>query len=195
MPRILLASTSPYRRQLLERLGVAFDVADPRVDETPRPGETAPELVARLAEAKARSAASGSTAGLVIGADQVAVLDDEMLGKPGNAEANRRQLARAAGRRVQFYTGMCLLAVEENRARVEVVPFTVEFRPLSDAQIAAYVAREQAFDCAGGFRSEGLGSALFERMQGTDPTALMGLPLLRLTALLAEEGVDVLMQA
>lgn len=192
---ILLASTSRYRRELLTRLGVPFEVADPRVDETPRPGESAPELVARLAEAKARSGAAGRDAGLVIGSDQVAVLDGDILGKPGNAEANRRQLERAAGRRVQFYTGLCLLAVGSGRARVEVVPFAVEFRGLSREQIAAYVEREQAFDCAGGFRCEGLGSALFERMEGSDPSALMGLPLLRLTAMLADEGVDVLVQA
>ena len=123
------------------------------------------------------------------------MLDGDILGKPGNAEANRKQLERAAGRRVLFHTGMCLLVAGSGRARVEVVPFTVEFRPLSREQIAAYVAREKAFDCAGGFRCEGLGSALFERMEGSDPSALVGLPLLRLTAMLADEGVDVLMQA
>jgi septum formation protein len=199
MTPILLASTSRYRRELLARLGVAFEVADPRVDETPRPGESAPELVARLAEAKARSGAAGLGTGLdstlVIGADQVAVLDGDILGKPGNADANRRQLERAAGRRVEFHTGLCLLTAGSGRARVEVVPFAVEFRALSPEQIAAYVEREQAFDCAGGFRCEGLGSALFERMEGSDPSALMGLPLLRLTAMLADEGVDVLVQS
>ncbi|MCK5364560.1 MAG: septum formation inhibitor Maf [Gammaproteobacteria bacterium] len=192
--RILLASTSVYRQQLLARLGVAFDVVDPRVDETPLPGEAAEELVARLAQAKARGGAKGAHDALVIGADQVAVLDGEILGKPGNAEANRRQLQRAAGRRVQFFTGLCLFAAQSRRARVEVVPFAVQFRKLTHEQIASYVEREQAFDCAGGFRCEGLGSALFERMEGSDPTALIGLPLLRLTQMLACEGVDVLLQ-
>ena len=192
--RILLASTSVYRQQLLARLGVAFDVVDPRVDETPLPGEAAEELVARLAQAKARAGAKGAHDALVIGADQVAVLDGEILGKPGNAEANRRQLQRAAGRRVQFFTGLCLFATQSRRARVEVVPFAVQFRKLTHEQIASYVEREQAFDCAGGFRCEGLGSALFERMEGSDPTALIGLPLLRLTQMLACEGVDVLLQ-
>ena len=192
--RILLASTSVYRQQLLARLGVAFDVVDPRVDETPLPGEAAEELVARLAQAKARAGAKGAHDALVIGADQVAVLDGEILGKPGNAEANRRQLQRAAGRRVQFFTGLCLFATQSRRARVEVVPFAVQFRKLTHEQIASYVEREQAFDCAGGFRCEGLGSALFERMEGSDPTALIGLPLLRLTQMLASEGVDVLLQ-
>lgn len=195
MTPILLASTSPYRRQLLSRLGIPFHVVDPRVDETPRPGESARELVARLAEAKARGGAATLASGLVIGADQVAVLDGEILGKPGNAAANRRQLQRASGRRVEFLTGLCLLAVPEGRARVQVVPYAVEFRALDHAQIAAYVAREKAYDCAGGFRCEGLGSALFERMEGSDPSALVGLPLLSLTAMLAEEGVDVLLEA
>ena len=192
--RILLASTSVYRQQLLARLGVAFDVVDPCVDETPRPGEAAAALVARLAEEKARSGAEGEHDVLVIGADQVAVLDGDILGKPGSAEANRQQLQRAAGRRVQFFTGLCLFATQGRRARVEVVRFAVQFRELTGEQIAAYVEREQAFDCAGGFRCEGLGSALFERMEGSDPTALVGLPLLRLTQMLASEGVDVLLQ-
>ena len=194
MTRILLASTSVYRQQLLARLGVAFEVVDPLVDETPRPGEAAAGLVARLAEDKARSGAVGEHDALVIGADQVAVLDGDMLGKPGGAEANRRQLERAAGRRVQFLTGLCLFATQGRRARVEVVPYAVRFRKLTSEQIAAYVEREQAFDCAGGFRCEGLGSALFEHMEGPDPTALVGLPLLRLTQMLASEGVDVLLQ-
>ncbi len=195
MMRILLASTSVYRQQLLARLGVAFDVVDPCVDETPLPGEAAEELVSRLAQAKARGGAKGAHDALVIGADQVAVLDDEILAKPGSAEANRRQLQRAAGRRVQFFTGLCLFATQSQRASVEVVPFAVQFRKLTHEQIAAYVEREQAFDCAGGFRCEGLGSALCEHMEGSDPTALIGLPLLRLTQMLASEGVDVLLQA
>jgi len=194
MTRILLASTSVYRRQLLARLGLAFDVVDPCVDETPHPGEGAAELVARLAEDKARSGADGQGDALVIGGDQVAVLDGDILGKPGNAETNRQQLQRCAGRRVQFHTGLCLFAAPSQRVQVEVVPFAVTFRPLTDEQIVAYVAREQAFDCAGGFRCEGLGSALFERMEGPDPNALMGLPLLCLTKMLAGEGVDVLLQ-
>jgi len=194
MTRIVLASTSVYRRQLLTRLGLVFTVSDPAVDETPQPGEDAPALVARLAEAKARSGAEGAHDALVIGADQVAVLDGDILGKPGDAATNRQQLERAAGRRVQFHTGLCLLATQSGRAQVEVVPFAVHFRALSREQIAAYVEREQAFDCAGGFRCEGLGSALFEHMDGPDPSALMGLPLLRLTRMLANEGVDVLLQ-
>lgn len=194
MTKILLASTSVYRRRLLERLGVEFSVVDPAVNETPRSGEDATALVARLAEAKARSGARGVDEALVIGADQVAMLDGEILGKPGNAETNRRQLSLASGRRVQFLTGLCLLATPSGRVQVEVVPFAVHFRPLTSRQIAAYVEREMAFDCAGGFRCEGLGSALFERMEGADPSALMGLPLQHLTTMLANEGFDVLLQ-
>jgi septum formation protein len=194
MTRILLASTSVYRHRLLARLGVEFSVVDPAVDETPRAGEDAAALVARLAEAKARSGAEGANDALVIGADQVAVLDGEILGKPGDAEANRRQLTLASGRRVQFLTGLCLLATPSERAQVEVVPFAVHFRALTGEQIAAYVDRERAFDCAGGFRCEGLGSALFERMEGSDPSALMGLPLQHLTRMLEKEGFDVLLQ-
>ena len=129
--RILLASTSVYRQQLLARLGVAFDVVDPCIDETPLAGEAAEELVSRLAQAKARGGAKGAHDALVIGADQVAVLDGEILRKPGSAEANRRQLQRAAGRRVQFFTGLCLFATQSRRANVEVVPFSVQFRKLS----------------------------------------------------------------
>lgn len=194
MTRIVLASTSVYRRQLLARLGLSFEVINPSVDETPQRGEEAPALVARLAEEKARSAGHGEGEALIIGGDQVAVLDGNILGKPGSAEVNRRQLRQSSGRRVQFHTGLCLFATRSQRTQVEVVPFAVTFRPLSDEQIAAYVDREQAFDCAGGFRCEGLGSALFERMEGPDPSALMGLPLLRLTHMLASEGVDVLLQ-
>lgn len=195
MPRILLASTSVYRRTLLERLGIAFTAVDPAVDETPRPGEDAAALVARLAQAKARSVGGDENDTLVIGADQVAVLDGEIVGKPGDAATNRRQLERASGRRVEFLTGLCLLALPSGRMQLEVVPFAVTFRALTDEQIAAYVDREKAFDCAGGFRCEGLGSALFERMEGADPSALMGLPLQCLTRMLANEGVDVLLQS
>jgi len=194
MPRILLASSSAYRRRLLERLAIAFEVIDPAVDETPLAGEDGPALVARLAEAKARSGSRGAGEALVIGSDQVAVLDGAIVSKPGDAATNRRQLERASARRVDFYTGVCLLSVPSGRIQREVVPFAVHFRPLSAAQITAYVSRERAFDCAGGFRAEGLGAALLERMEGSDPSALTGLPLLALTRMLANEGVDVLLE-
>jgi len=191
--RIVLASTSPYRKTLLERLGLEFEAMAPDVDETPRPGETPAALVVRLAVEKARSVGAAQTDALVVGADQVAVLDGRVLGKPGGAQANRRQLERASGRRVDFLTGLCLLDARSGREQTDVVPFAVEFRKLGREQIAAYVRRERAYDCAGGFRCEGLGIALFERLEGDDPSALLGLPLVRLVSMLAEEGVDVLL--
>lgn len=194
MTRIVLASTSPYRKCLLERLRLEFVSVAPGTVETPIPGERPSALVTRLATEKARSVAAREADALIIGSDQVAVLDGEALGKPGGAEANRRQLARASGRRVEFLTGLCLLNAANGRAQVDVVPCQVQFRVLTPEQIAAYVRRERAYDCAGGFRCEGLGTALFESIQGTDPSALVGLPLMRLVAMLAEEGVDVLLQ-
>nr|VFJ43072.1 MAG: septum formation protein [Candidatus Kentron sp. DK] len=197
MPRtIVLASTSRYRRELLSRLGLAFQVASPTTDETPLAGESPRALVLRLAEAKAESVAGAMArdcpAALIIGSDQVAVLDNKILGKPGNREATIRQLTLASGQRVTFLTGLCLLDTETYQAEVDVVPFQVVFRKLDPSQIANYVARERPFDCAGGFKSESLGIALFSRMEGDDPTALVGLPLIRLVDMLGRRGVDVL---
>ena len=166
---LVLASTSPYRRELLGRLGLPFSSARPDADESPLPGE-APEA-------------------LVIGSDQVAVLDDAVLGKPGTPERAREQLARASGRCVRFLTGLCLLDAASDEARVLVEPFTVHFRELDAARIARYVDAEQPYDCAGSFKSEGLGITLFTHLEGDDPNSLIGLPLIRLVDLLAERGV------
>ena len=192
MTCIVLASSSAYRRSLLARILAEFRVVVPAVEERAVAGESPSAMAARLAEAKAREVADREPGCLVIGSDQVAALDGEILRKPRSAEVNREQLARAAGRRVEFHTGLCLVHAESGRAQVSTVPFEVRFRALSAEQIERYVQREQAFDCAGGFRCEGLGIALFENMRGDDPTALMGLPLIRLTEMLAAEGVDVL---
>ena len=191
---LILASTSPYRRSLLERLGLGFSVCSPEVDETPRPGETPTALVRRLSEAKARAGAAQAGPGLVIGSDQVAVVGNEVLGKPGNAERACGQLERLSGQRVVFLTGLCLFNSVEDRLQLDVVPFSVVFRHLSSTQIEDYVRREKPFNCAGSFKSEGLGIALFERMEGDDPTALIGLPLIRLVGMLETEGVTVLGQ-
>lgn len=191
-PPLILASTSPYRRSLLERLGLEFSVCSPDVDETPRAGESPMDLVRRLAEAKARAGAAQAGRALVIGSDQVAVVGDEVLGKPGSAERACAQLARLSGQRVVFLTGLCLFNSAEDRTQLEVVPFSVVFRHLSSTQIQDYVRREQPFNCAGSFKSEGLGIALFERMEGDDPTALIGLPLIRLVGMLEAEGLAVL---
>ncbi len=191
-PPLVLASTSPYRREVLARLGLPFTTVAPEVDETRGPGEAPGDLVARLAEAKARAGAAGLGDALVIGSDQVAVVDGEVLGKPGGHQRARAQLARCAGRRVTFLTGLCLLDTRRGGCDTLVEPFHVHFRDLTPAQIEGYLAREAPYDSAGSFRSEGLGVALFRRMEGDDPNALIGLPLIRLTEMLARAGVDVL---
>ncbi len=193
--KLVLASSSPYRRRLLERLGVAFDCDPPDIDEQPLAGETPQKTVARLAEAKALAVASRAADALVIGSDQLAVMDGRPLGKPGGRDANINQLMQASGRWVDFFTGLCLLNPRSDARQVEVVQYSVEFRRLSRRQIECYVDREQPFDCAGGFKAEGLGVALFRRMRGEDPSALIGLPLICLSRMLLNEGVDVLSAA
>ncbi len=192
MTQLVLASTSPFRKALLERLGQPFSTVSPDTDETRRPGETANTLVKRLSEDKARAVASQFPDALIIGSDQVAVLGEEILGKPGTHERAIEQLTAASGSEVLFLTGLCLLNTTTGRAQVEVVPFTVKFRSLTARQIENYLRREQPYNCAGSFKSEGLGIALFEAMKGEDPNALVGLPLIRLITLLNNEGVDVL---
>ena len=191
-PALVLASTSPFRRELLARLGLPFRTASPDVDESHRRDEQAEQLVLRLAEAKARAVAAQYPAALIIGSDQVAELDGELLGKPGGRERAIEQLSRASGRTVVFHTGLCLLGAADGRAQLACEPFRVRFRTLTRAQIEAYVDREQPFGCAGSFKSEGLGIALFERLEGSDPNALIGLPLIRLVDMLAAAGVEVL---
>jgi septum formation protein len=187
-PPLVLASTSPFRRELLQRLGLPFETAAPDVDETPRPAETPAALVLRLAEMKARAVGAARN-GLIIGSDQVASTGIDILGKPGTHEKAAAQLAFLSGKRVSFHTGLCLLNSASDELQLDVVPFYVQFRPLAEAQIERYLAAEQPYNCAGSFKSEGLGITLFERMEGEDPTALIGLPLIRLTTMLANVGV------
>lgn len=193
MPKkIVLASTSPYRRELLARLGLPFETANPKTDETPRPGE-APEATAlRLSEAKARAVAAEFPDALVIGSDQVAVLDGEVFGKPGDHARAAAQLQRLRGRTVDFFTGLCLLDAASGRAQVRGVSTLVTFRNLSDDEIENYLRREQPYNCAGAAKSEGLGIALLSRMEGDDPNALIGLPLIALCDMLRTEGVAIL---
>ena len=186
--RITLASTSPFRKELLERLGIEFDTAAPDIDETPLAGESPEALVRRLSNDKARAIAI-THAGLIIGSDQVATTGDDILGKPGTHELAREQLHNLSGKRVTFHTGLCLLNADMDEAQVEVVPFVVQFRQLTDEQIERYLQHDQPYNCAGSFKSEGLGITLFERMKGEDPSALIGLPLIRLTTMLAQAGV------
>jgi len=188
---LVLASTSPFRRELLQRLGIAFETMAPDVDETRRQGEDPEELVLRLSEAKARAGAGQYPDALIIGSDQVAVCGNEVLGKPGNHEAACAQLAHLSGRQVSFLTGLCLFDAANGNALVELVPYQVTFRQLTDQQIDRYLKIEQPYNCAGSFKSEGLGISLFESMQGDDPNALVGLPLIRLTSWLNAAGIDI----
>jgi len=185
---IVLASTSPYRKELLQRIGIDFKTIAPDVDESSLPGETPENLVKRLAEAKARVIGKTCEA-LIIGSDQVAVSGDEILGKPGSHENALVQLRKLSGKLVTFQTGLCLLNSTSNEMQVDTVPFRVQFRKLDEQQIERYLRADQPYNCAGSFKSEGLGITLFERMDGDDPTALIGLPLIRLTSMLMQAGV------
>jgi MAF protein len=189
-PSLVLASSSPFRRTLLERIGIPFTTASPDVDETRLPHEPPQSLVTRLAEAKSRAVADAHPQALVIGSDQVACIDDTVLGKPGNRERAIEQLTLASGRAVAFYTGLCVLNTASGRLQTCCEPFHAHFRTLSRNRIEGYVDRERPFNCAGSFRSEGLGIALFERLEGDDPNALVGLPLIRLIAMLEAEGIN-----
>jgi septum formation protein len=186
---IVLASTSPFRRELLSRLALPFETAAPDIDESRRPHEPPLDMVRRLSEAKARAGAPACQA-LVIGSDQVATVGDDVLGKPGTHERAAAQLRHLSGRSVTFLTGLCLLNTATDEAQVEVIPFRVHFRTLSEEQIERYLRHDEPYNCAGSFKSEGLGITLFERMEGDDPTALVGLPLIRLTDMLTRAGVS-----
>ncbi|MEW8507688.1 MAG: nucleoside triphosphate pyrophosphatase [Candidatus Thiodiazotropha sp.] len=190
--QLILASSSPFRRELLSRLGVEFSTASPDIDESEQPDESAEALVIRLAESKAREVAKEHPAGLIIGSDQVAVVNGRILGKPGSHRQAMDQLMRASGNRVSFLTGLCLLNSETGRVQVCCEPFHVLFRVLQEREIENYLVKEKPYNCAGSFKSEGLGISLFERLEGEDPNALIGLPLIRLIAMLRNEGVDVL---
>lgn len=191
-PQIVLASTSKYRRELLTRLGLPFEIAAPQVDETALPQEAPQDTARRLAEAKARAVALRFPQAIVIGSDQVAVLEGLPLGKPGNHATALRQLKAMRGKEVVFHTALCLCDAASGQAQTRVVPFYVRFRDYSDAEIERYLQREQPYDCAGSARCEGLGIALIAEMRGDDPNALIGLPLIALTEMLAAQGVSVL---
>jgi septum formation protein len=189
MTRLVLASTSPFRRQLLEKLSLPFVTDAPDADESPRNGESAAGLVERLAVDKARAVARRHPVALIIGSDQVACVDGRILGKPGNRERAIEQLTAAAGRTVTFLTGLSLLNSGTGRIQQAVETFEVRFRRLGPEQISRYVDHERPFDCAGSFKSEGYGITLFDAMSGSDPNTLIGLPLIRLVSMLGEEGV------
>ncbi|HSG50974.1 MAG TPA: Maf family protein [Rheinheimera sp.] len=190
---LYLASTSRYRQQLLAKLTDKFCCIKPDVDETPLPGEAAQELVERLALAKARSVASTLASGLVIGSDQVAVFNNVIIGKPHTVDKACEQLRLFSGQKVTFLTGLAVINAASGQQQLVVEPFTVHFRNLSDAEIAAYIHKEQPLDCAGSFKSEGLGISLFSRLEGDDPNSLIGLPLIRLNQMLINEGINLLL--
>ena len=191
-PKLILASSSPYRRELLERLKIPFEVIAPEVDETPRPGETPAALVERLSIEKARKIAMQKPGSLVIGSDQVAVYNGKIVGKPHSHDRAVQQLREASGRTVVLYTGLALVHADTQRVQCEVIPYRVTFRALTDAQIESYLHKEQPYSCAGSVKSEGLGIALLEKFEGDDPNTLIGLPLIRLVRMLENEGIKII---
>lgn len=189
---LILASTSPFRRELLARLGLPFETANPAVDETPLPGEEPEASALRLSQAKAQAVAGAFPDALIIGSDQVACLDGQVFGKPGTHQNAVRQLQTMRGQSVNFFTGLCLLDARSGRAHVRGVATLVTFRDLTDAEIDNYLRKEHAYNCAGSAKSEGLGIALIARIAGDDPNALIGLPLIALCDLLRIENVSIL---
>ena len=189
-PPLILASTSRYRRELLERLRLPFDVVSPEVDESPRPGETPAALAQRLALAKAWAVAGQHPAALVIGSDQVADLSGEPIGKPGNHERAVAQLRAMRGRTVVFQTAVAVVHAATGHQQVMLAPVTVRFRDLHDDEIEHYLRAETPYDCAGSAKCETLGIALLDAIESDDPTALVGLPLIRTARLLREAGVN-----
>ncbi|HAK35623.1 MAG TPA: septum formation inhibitor Maf [Pantoea sp.] len=187
---LLLASTSPFRQALLGKLGLPFITAAPDVDETPRAGEAADALVTRLAVAKAQALAADYPDSWIIGSDQVCVLNDAITGKPHTPDRAFAQLRQASGYAVTFYTGLALYQPRSGGLMQCCEPFVVHFRALSDAEIRAYIEKEQPLQCAGSFKSEGLGICLFERLEGRDPNTLVGLPLIALSGMLRAVGIN-----
>ena len=190
--KLILASTSPYRKELLSRLGLPFEVANPQTDETPLPDESPEAMALRLSEAKARAVAELHPDALIIGSDQVATVDGNIYGKPGNHQRAVEQLRALSGKTVNFFTGLCLLNARTGVADVRGIPTLVSFRHLSDNEIENYLRREPAYNCAGSAKSEGLGIALLSGMRGDDPNALVGLPLIALCDMLHQQGIRVL---
>ena len=190
LPALILGSTSRYRRELLERLRLPFSVDSPRVDETPRPGEAPAALAMRLALAKARDVASRSPAAVVIGSDQVADLNGAPIGKPGNHQRAIEQLHAMSGRTVVFQTAIAVVRADTGFEASVLVPVVVRFRQLNDVEIEHYLRAEEPYDCAGSAKSEALGIALLDAIESDDPTALVGLPLIKTCQLLREAGLD-----
>lgn len=190
MKSIILASTSPYRQALLKKLGIPFLTAAPDIDESPILHESAQALVTRLSHEKANALAKQYQQHLIIGSDQVCIINDQIVGKPHTFENAFKQLKAASDSKVTFYTGLCLLDTETGKFNVQCELFDVYFRPLSDKEITHYLNKEAPFQCAGSFKSEGLGIALFERLDGRDPNTLIGLPIILLLEMLRKHGIN-----
>ena len=191
MQTLVLASSSPYRRELLARLHIPFEVMAPDVDETPLPDEKPQDTALRLAQLKARAVADKYPDALIIGSDQVAMLGDLQFGKPHNFENAKKQLTLSSGRKMTFHTALCLFNSKNGHMQARVVPIGVQFRKLTEEQIERYLKKEEPYNCAGSAKSEGLGIALIERFDGDDPNALIGLPLIALVEMLNNEGVAI----
>ena len=192
MPTLVLASSSPFRRQILDKLNLDYECHSPNIDESPLNNEQANQLVERLAIAKAQAVAETYPDALIIGSDQVAVINGNIVGKPHTHEKAVQQLKSASGNAVTFYTGLALHNSTTGNTQSEVVPFSVHFRELNDTMIENYLQAEQPYNCAGSFKSEGMGIALFEKLEGDDPNTLIGMPLIRLIRMLENENFPVL---
>lgn len=190
--KLVLASSSPFRRALLDKLQLDYTTDSADIDESPVAGESVEHMVTRLAEAKARALADKYPEALIIGSDQSATLDGQLLHKPGGYEKAFQQLKAASGQQVTFYTGLCLLNTQNQTADTLCDPFTVTFRELTDSEIQHYLEREEPYNCAGSFKSEALGISLFESLKGKDPNSLIGLPLIELCRLLKKQGMPVI---
>ena len=190
-PQLILGSSSPFRKMLLERLMVPFETANPDIDESSHDDETPIELVERLAIEKAQAVAAQYPNSLIIGSDQVALHGEEVVGKPHTHERAVEQLRSASGKKITLYTGLALINSESGNIQSEVIPFTVHFKVLSDSVIESYLRKEEPYNCAGSVKSEGLGIALMKRFDGDDPNALIGLPLIRLVAMLENENYPI----
>ena len=188
--KLVLGSTSPFRKELLERFCIDFTTDAPDIDETPLKNESPEGYVKRLSLEKARVIATQHTNALIIGSDQCSILNGVIRGKPGNHENAIQQLTESSGKRVSFLTGLCLYDSSDNSYQLDLVPFHVDFRTLNANEIESYLRAEEPYSCAGSFKSEGLGITLFKRLQGDDPTSLVGLPLIRLSEMLREKGIS-----
>jgi septum formation protein len=188
--KLILGSTSPFRKELLERLKIDFIIDSPNIDEIPLEHENPQDYVTRLSLEKAKVVAKRHNNALIIASDQCSVLNGTIRGKPENHQNAVQQLTESSGKRVSFLTGLCLYDSSDDSWQLDMVPYHVDFRTLTAGEIESYLLTEQPYFCAGSFKSEGLGVALFERLQGDDPTALVGLPLIRLCAMLREKGIS-----